>query len=76
MASPELRRAIVAAGLGALAEELYLAHRAGELVQPYRRLRELRRRMLQEVEEETGEDVADVADSSPVGLGRSSSLLL
>ena len=50
MASPELRRAVVAVGLGALAEELYLAQRVNELVQPYRRLQELRRRILQEVE--------------------------
>ena len=70
MASPELRRAVVATGLGALAEELYLAHRANELVQPYRRSQELRRRILQEVEEKAGEDVAEIIPNIATAIRR------
>ncbi len=41
--------AAVAVGLGALAEEEYWTQRVNELIHLYRRLRELRRRILQEV---------------------------
>ncbi len=50
-----------AVGLGALAEELFLAHRTNELIPPYRRLHELRQRMLQEVEETA--DAAEIVSS-------------
>ena len=70
MASPEPRRAAVAAGLGALVEELYLARNVGELVQPYRRLQELRRRILQEVEEKAGEDVAEIIPNIAAAIKR------
>jgi hypothetical protein len=46
--------AAVAVGLGALAEEEYLTQRVNELIQLYRRLQELRQRILQEVEEKRG----------------------
>jgi len=69
MTSPELRRAVVAVGLGALAEELYLAHRINELIPPYRRLQELRRRILQEVEE-TGRDVAEIVSNIAAAIKR------
>jgi hypothetical protein len=52
--------AAVAVGLGALAEEEYSTQRVNELIQLYRRLQELRRRILQEVEEKAGEDVAEI----------------
>jgi hypothetical protein len=68
MALPELRRAVAAVGLGVLTEELYLAHRVGELVQPYRRLQELRRKILQEVEEET--DVAEIVSNIATAIQR------
>jgi len=70
MAPPELRRVTVAVELGALAEELYLAHRVGELVQPCRRLQELRRRILQEVEEKAGEDVAEIVSNIAMAIRR------
>jgi len=70
MASPELRRAVVTVGLGALAEELYLAHRVGELIQPYRRLQGLRRRILHEVEEKAGEDIAEIIPNVVAAIKR------
>jgi hypothetical protein len=51
----------VAVGLGALVEELFFANRDSELAPPYRRLHELRRRILQEVEEKA--DVAEIISS-------------
>jgi hypothetical protein len=62
--------AAVAVGLGALAEEEYLTQRVNELIQPYRRLQELRRRILQEVEEKTGEDVAEIAPNIVAAIRR------
>ena len=59
---------VAAVGLGALAEELYLAQRANELVQPYRRLQELRRRILQEVEEKA--DVAEIISNIATAIQR------
>ena len=55
-----VREAAIAVGLGALAEEVYSTQRVNELIQPYRRLQELRRRILQVVEEKAGEDVAEI----------------
>ena len=52
--------AAVAVGLGAFAEEEYSTQRVNELIQPYRRLQVLRRRILQEVEEKAGENVAKI----------------
>ena len=63
-------RITVAVGLGALAEELYLAHRVNELTPPYRRLYELRRRILQEVEEKAGEDVAEIISNIATAIQR------
>jgi hypothetical protein len=63
--------AAVAVGLGALVEEEYLAQRVNELIQPYRRLRELRRRMLQEVEEKAGESVAEIASNIAAAVSAS-----
>jgi hypothetical protein len=62
--------ATVAVGLGALAEEEYLTQRVNELIQPYRRLQELRRRILQEVEEKAGEDVAEIASNIATAIRR------
>jgi len=54
--------AATAVGLGALAEEEYSTRRVNELIQSYRKLQELRRRILQDAEKEAeGEDVAEVA---------------
>jgi len=55
-------------GLGALVEELFFAHRVNELVQPCRRLHELRRRILQEVEEEA--DVAEIVSNIATAIRR------
>jgi hypothetical protein len=62
--------ATVAVGLGALVEELFFAHRANELIPPYRRLHELRRRILQEVEEKAGEDVAEIVSNIATAIRR------
>jgi hypothetical protein len=56
--------AAVAVGLGAFVEE-YWTQRVNELIQPYRRLQELRRRILQEVEEKAGRTLRR---SSPTSL--------
>jgi len=61
--------AAVAVGLGAFVEE-YSTQRVNELIQPYRRLQELRRRILQEVEEKTGEDVAEVIPNIATAIRR------
>jgi hypothetical protein len=54
-------RNVVAVGLGVLVEELYFTQRVNELVPQCRKLHEFRRRILQEVEEET--DVAEIISS-------------
>ena len=58
----------VALGLGALVEELFLAQRVNELIPPYRRLHEVRRRILQEVEEEI--DVAEIISNIATAIKR------
>jgi len=68
--SGEIKAPLAAVGLGALAEELYLAHRVNELVQPYRRLQELRRRILQEVEEKAGADVTEIVSNIATAIQR------
>jgi len=62
--------AAVAVGLGALAEEEYSTQRVNELIQLYRRLQELRRRILQEVEEKAGEDVAEIIPNIATAIRR------
>ena len=52
--------ATIAVGLGALVEELFFTHRVNELIPQYRKLHEVRRGILQEVEEEAGDGAADV----------------
>ena len=61
---------IVAVGLGALVEELFFANRDSELAPPYRRFHELRRRILQEVEEKAGEDVAEIVSNIATAIRR------
>ena len=52
--------AAAAVGLGAFAEEEYSTRRVNELIQSYRKLQELRWRILQDAEKEAdGEDVAE-----------------
>ncbi|MFZ8809071.1 MAG: hypothetical protein ACO2PN_13340 [Pyrobaculum sp.] len=58
--------AVAAVGLGILVEELFFANRVNELAPPYRRLHEVRRRILQEVEEKAGKDVDEVASNIAV----------
>ncbi len=53
--------ATTAVGLGALVEEVFLTHRTNELIPPYRRLQEVRRRILQETEETA--DAAEIVSS-------------
>ena len=65
-----MRISAVALGLGALVEELFFASRIGELIPPYRRLHEVRRRMLQEVEEKAGEDVAEAVSNVAAAIKR------
>jgi hypothetical protein len=60
--------AAVAVGLGALAEEEYWTQRVNELIQPYRRLQELRRRILQEVEEKA--DAAKIVSNIAAAIRR------
>jgi phosphoglycolate phosphatase-like HAD superfamily hydrolase len=62
--------AAVAVGLGALAEEEYWTQRVNELIHLYRRLQELRRRILQEVEEKAGEDVAEIVSNIATAIQR------
>jgi len=62
--------AAVAVGLGALAEEEYSTQRVNELIQLYRRLQELRRRILQEVEEKAGENVAEIVSNIATAIQR------
>ena len=57
-------------GLGALVEELFFASRISELIPPYRRLHEVRRRILQEVEEETWEDVEGITSNVAAAIRR------
>jgi hypothetical protein len=62
--------AAVAVGLGALAEEEYWTQRVNELIHLYRRLQELRRRILQEVEEKAGESVAEIVSNIATAIRR------
>jgi hypothetical protein len=62
--------AAVVVGLGALVEEGYSTQRVNELIQLYRRLQELRRRILQEVEEKAGEDVAEIVPNIATAIQR------
>ncbi len=62
--------AAVAVGLGALAEEEYSTQRVNELIHLYRRLQVLRRRILQEVEEKAGEDVAEIIPNIATAIRR------
>jgi hypothetical protein len=62
--------AAVAVGLGALAEEEYSTQRVNELIQLYRRLQELRQRILQEVEEKAGKDVAEIVSNIATAIQR------
>jgi hypothetical protein len=64
------REPAVAVGLGALAEEVYSTQRVNELIQPYRRLQVLRRRILQDVEEEAGKDVAEIVPNIATAIKR------
>ncbi len=59
----------VAVGLGALAEELFFASRANELIPPFRKLHEVRRRILQEVEEGAA-DAAEIISNIAAALKR------
>lgn len=61
--------AAVAVGLGAFVEE-YWTQRVNELIHLYRRLQQLRRRILQEVEEEAGEDVAEIVSNIATAIRR------
>jgi hypothetical protein len=62
--------ATAAVGPGTLVEELFFARRANELALWYRRLHEVRQNILQEVEEEAGEDVAEVASNIAAAVKR------
>jgi len=61
--------AAVAVGLGAFVEE-YSTQRVNELIHLYRRLQELRRRILQEVEEKAGENVAEIVSNIATAIQR------
>ncbi len=61
--------AAVVVGLGAFVEE-YLTQRVNELIHLYRRLQVLRRRILQEVEEKAGEDVAEIVSNIATAIQR------
>jgi len=61
---------VAAVGLGAFAEELFFASHVNELTPPYRRLHELRRRILQEVEEKAGADVAEIISNIATAIQR------
>jgi hypothetical protein len=60
--------AAVAVGLGALAEEEYWTQRVNELIHLYRRLHEVRRRILQVVEEKA--DVAEIVSNIATAIQR------
>jgi hypothetical protein len=62
--------ATAAVGPGTLVEELFFARRVNELALRYRRLHEIRQNILQEVEEEAGEDVAEVASNIAAAVKR------
>jgi len=59
---------VAAAWLGALVEELFFARR--ELISQYRRLREVRQRILREVEEGTGEGVEEIISNITAAVRR------
>jgi hypothetical protein len=50
-------------GLGALVEELFFVRRENELLPRFRRLHEVRRKILREVEEEAGDCVEEIVSS-------------
>ena len=61
---------VAAVGLGAFAEELFFASHINELIPPYRRLHELRQRILQEVEEKAEENVAEIVSNIATAIQR------
>ncbi len=63
-----MKLGLLAVGLGALVEELFFASRINELVPPYRRLHEVRQKILQEVEEKA--DVAEIVSSIAAAIRR------
>jgi len=65
-----MQTSAVAVGLGTLAEELFFASREHELILPYRRLHEVRRRILQEVKEKAGEGVAEIVSNIATAIRR------
>jgi len=62
------RDVAVVLGLGALVEELFFTYRANELIPQYRRLHELRRRILHEVKEKT--DIAEIVSNIAAAVKR------
>ena len=62
------RDVAVVLGLGALVEEQFFTYRANELIPQYRRLHELRRRILHEVKEKT--DVAEIVSNIAAAVKR------
>jgi hypothetical protein len=65
-----MTHAYAALGLGVLVEELFLVQRVNELIPPYRRLHEVRRRILQEVKEKACEDVAKITSNIVTAIQR------
>jgi hypothetical protein len=59
-----------AVGLGALVEELFFVRRENELLPRFRRLHEVRRKILQEVEEEAGGCVEEIVSSITAAMRR------
>ena len=59
-----------AVGLGALVEELFFVHRENELLPRFRRLHEVRRKILQEVEEEAEDRVEEIVSSIDAAMRR------
>jgi hypothetical protein len=59
-----------AVGLGALVEELFFVRRENELLPRFRRLHEVRRKILQEVEEEAGGCVEEIISSIDAAMRR------
>ena len=57
-------------GLGALVEELFFVRRENELLPRFRRLHEVRRKILQEVEEEAGGCVEEIVSSITAAMRR------
>jgi hypothetical protein len=57
-------------GLGALVEELFFVRRENELLPRFRRLHEVRRKILREVEEEAGDCVEEIISSVAAAMRR------